>query len=110
MTTLSPEAAHAQIADAQLFLERVTGTRPRAIAYPYGDSSAAVEEIARANGLELGLTCNAHRNSLPLGRRSMLRLGRFDVIADDTFLERCNECRLDFSLSRIARAAKRRFG
>lgn len=109
LTTLSPQAVHAQIAGAQDFLARVTGTRPRAIAYPYGDSSPAVVEIARANGLELGLTCNAHRNTLPLGQGNLLRLGRFEVIADDAFLKRCHECRLDFSLSRIARSAARRF-
>lgn len=109
LTTLSPEAVHAQIADAQNFLERVTGARPRAIAYPYGDSSPAVAGIAQANGLELGLTCNAHRNSLPIGQSNFLSLGRFEVIADSAFLRRCHECRLDFSVSRAARSMARRF-
>jgi peptidoglycan/xylan/chitin deacetylase (PgdA/CDA1 family) len=107
LTTLPPDAIHAQIADAQNFLERVTGLRPRAIAYPYGDSSPAVTGIAEASGLELGLTCNAHRNSLPIGQGDFLNLGRFEIIADEAFLGRCHESRLSFSVSKFARSIAR---
>lgn len=109
LTTLAPDVVHAQIADAQDFLEQVTGARPRAIAYPYGDSSPEVVEIARINGLELGLTCNAHRNSVPIRQNNFLRLGRFEVIADDRFHQRCHETRLDVSFSRMARSISHRF-
>jgi len=38
-----------------------TGTRPRALAYPYGAWNPAVRDAARAAGYEVGLTLNAGR-------------------------------------------------
>lgn len=109
LTMLAPAQVDTQIAEAQAFLEAVTGARPRTIAYPYGDWSPAVVAAARAHGLELGLTCDARRDSLPLGPDDLFRLGRFAVFSDDAFLRRCRECRLDFSFSRVARSAVHRF-
>jgi len=103
LTSLTPEQANAQIADAQNFLARVTGTRPRTLAYPYGNWSPEIAAAAKANGIELALTCDAHRNRLPLEPSDLLTLGRFSVLMDERFAARCHDCRLDFSLTRLSR-------
>lgn len=103
LTSLPPTQANAQIADAQNFLARVIGTRPRTLAYPYGNWSPEIAAAAKANGIELALTCDAHRNRLPLKPNDLLILGRFSVLMDERFAARCHDCRLDLSLTRLSR-------
>jgi peptidoglycan/xylan/chitin deacetylase (PgdA/CDA1 family) len=109
LTTLDRKQCEAQIAKSQDYLERTTGRRPRSIAYPFGDYDSEVVDIAASQGLELGLTCEPYRNHLPLQDSPNLTLGRFQPFADSLFLERCNDCRMDFSLMRSAKSIKDRF-
>lgn len=109
LSALDRQQGETQIKEAQEYLERTTGRRPRSIAYPFGDYNTEVIDFAASQGLELGLTCEPFRNHLPLQNGSHLTLGRFQPFADSLFLKRCNDCRTDFSLMRAAKSVKDRF-
>jgi peptidoglycan/xylan/chitin deacetylase (PgdA/CDA1 family) len=68
-----PQGARDQIAGAQRFLTRISGTTPTSIAYPNGSYNAAVLQSARDVGLEFGLTTRAGLNSGAISRPMELR-------------------------------------
>jgi peptidoglycan/xylan/chitin deacetylase (PgdA/CDA1 family) len=76
LTRCSPAEAQEAMRQGKDQLEAMTGCRTDAIAYPNGDFSAAVLEGARATGHELGFTCVAKANRLPLDAGAKLTLGR----------------------------------
>jgi peptidoglycan/xylan/chitin deacetylase (PgdA/CDA1 family) len=73
LVNYDPEGIRQQIDEAQQFLAGIIGTAPRSIAYPNGNCDARVTEIARAAGLELGLTVRAGVNHAPTQDPMMLR-------------------------------------
>ncbi len=74
-----------QIRQSQQYLADLTGTRPRVIAYPNGECSPQVAEIAQAEGLELGLTGERKKyffdEPMPLMRLGRVTLYGFRQIA-----------------------------
>jgi peptidoglycan/xylan/chitin deacetylase (PgdA/CDA1 family) len=65
-----------QIRNAQQFLEELSGETPQVIAYPNGEFSPAIANIAKAEGLQLGLTGERKKYSLnrPIPRMTMGRV------------------------------------
>jgi peptidoglycan/xylan/chitin deacetylase (PgdA/CDA1 family) len=66
-----------EIEEAQGVLAGITGTSPRSIAYPNGNFNAKVTEIAKAAGLEFGLTVRAGTNRV--GRHAPMELHRVTI-------------------------------
>jgi peptidoglycan/xylan/chitin deacetylase (PgdA/CDA1 family) len=100
LTNYPPEQARAQIVGAQDALEEMTGVRPGSIAYPNGDYSPAVIALAREAGLRLGISCDPHKNHLPLDANGdeIMRLGRFSLTGTDSIERQCDLCRSDLQL------------
>lgn len=66
-----------QIVACQDALEQLAGKRPVAIAYPNGNTSAAVIESAVQAGLRVGFTVRPNRTPLPLASEARMAIGRF---------------------------------
>jgi peptidoglycan/xylan/chitin deacetylase (PgdA/CDA1 family) len=105
----SAEQAWAQIQQAQDDIRAITGHAPDMIAYPNGEDSSAVVEIARKLGLRFGLTVNPGANRLPLrpGSRPAMNLRRFTLQGDQGIDAQCYMSRASVSLYRSARRLKR---
>ena len=74
LTNYSSPEVRVQIGDCQEELRRMTGLVPSCIAYPNGNWSPAIVEIAQALGLDTGVCTLPGRNPLPLeksGKRKM---------------------------------------
>lgn len=104
----SPEEMSDQIGDAQRYLRQVTGTAPLTITFPHGDYDSTVIEVARRNGLELGITVEERKNALHLDADGLMRIGRFSVTCDDGLVDRLRLCCSDVGLERLLRRALRR--
>jgi peptidoglycan/xylan/chitin deacetylase (PgdA/CDA1 family) len=76
LTGCSPAEAEEAMRRGKEELEAMTGCATDAIAYPNGNFSATVVDAARTTGHELGFTCVAKVNRLPLDSRTRLTLGR----------------------------------
>lgn len=74
---LAPAAARAEIRASREDLRRELGVDARVLAYPYGAHDDAVVEAARAEGIELGLTCLPGHDRVP--GTDPLRLHRTNV-------------------------------
>jgi peptidoglycan/xylan/chitin deacetylase (PgdA/CDA1 family) len=82
LTRCTEEEASAQIGGAQDWLAELLGRPPFFIAYPNGNFNANVTELARAEGLRLGVTVAPGANALPAGAAERMQLGRFRVVFD----------------------------
>lgn len=89
-----------QIRGAQDSLERALGRRPDFIAYPNGDVSEEVFQLARDEGLKLGITTTPGKNRVPLDRASgggLLALRRYTLDGACDLVGQFEACRSDFS-------------
>lgn len=77
LTNLPGDQVRSQIAGAQDTLERVCGTAPISIAFPNGNFSPSIIDVAEQLGLRVGLTVVPHRNPVPDGSTASMSLGRF---------------------------------
>jgi peptidoglycan/xylan/chitin deacetylase (PgdA/CDA1 family) len=77
LTNYTPEAAAAQIGDAQDMLESMCGVRPIMIAYPNGDVTPAVLDAAEKCGLRVGVTVESRRGAVPTDDRERMTIARF---------------------------------
>ena len=98
-----------QLAGAQQAIHEMTGTTPRAVAYPNGDYSAAVLRAARETGFALGIGVEPRKNRLPLNPRgdAWLRLGRFTPPGGELLAAQCDAFRSDLRLYAAARSLAR---
>ena len=82
--------------------------RAEMIAYPNGDESPAVVDVARSLGLRLGVGVEPGRNRLPLelGSRDAMILKRFTLNAGSAIEAQCRMSRSSLSLYRSARNVK----
>jgi peptidoglycan/xylan/chitin deacetylase (PgdA/CDA1 family) len=71
MAAADEDEVLADLADAAEALERITGRRPRYLAYPYGPSSPAAERAARRSGLTAAFTVDEPER----GRFALARVG-----------------------------------
>lgn len=88
LTVVDPQTQFEEIRRCQLELERVTGRRPQAIAYPNGNFSAETVVSATKAGIDAGVTCLPSRTRLgtigdpetrmTIGRFASLRHARMD--------------------------------
>jgi peptidoglycan/xylan/chitin deacetylase (PgdA/CDA1 family) len=100
LTNYPADAVRDELGQAQDFLRETTGARPVAIGYPNGNYSAAVIAVARAVGLQLGITCEPRKNYLPLPTTgdAIMTLGRFMVNGTDRLARECADSRMDYHL------------
>ena len=101
----SRREASEEIGGAQRWLEEQLGEAPFFIAYPNGNTSDAVVEVAREEGLRLGTTVASFRNRLPLGEEARMRIGRFRVVFDSRATARMRAVRSSVQLTGPLRAA-----
>lgn len=98
-----PAEAAAQVAGAQAWLGETLGEAPFVIAYPNGNADDALAEMARGQGLRLGVTVIPQRNELPVVERARMRLGRFRLVFDRREGERMRAIRSSVQLAAAAR-------
>lgn len=96
-----------EIAQAQTALERLTGRRPTAIAYPDGGFDQGIAEAARAAGLELGFTTEPRKEYLCNLEERRMVLGRFCPWGDREIACQCSGFRSDIALEQRYRSLKR---
>jgi peptidoglycan/xylan/chitin deacetylase (PgdA/CDA1 family) len=108
LTNYSEAGVRSQILSAQDDIFAMTGKRAEMIAYPNGDESPAILDVARSLGFRLGLGVVPGRNRLPLemGSREAMRLKRFILHADSAIEAQCRMSRSGLSLYRSARSVK----
>jgi peptidoglycan/xylan/chitin deacetylase (PgdA/CDA1 family) len=108
LTNYSEAEVRAQIQSAQDDIRAMTGRTAEIIAYPNGDESQAIVDVATSVGLHLGLTVNPGRNRLPLRMDSpgAMRLKRFTLHAGSAIEAQCRMSRSGLSLYRSARRVK----
>jgi peptidoglycan/xylan/chitin deacetylase (PgdA/CDA1 family) len=93
-----------QIAGAQRWLAETLGEAPFVIAYPNGDVDDGVAEVAREQGLRLGVTVAPGLNPAPVEAQTRMRLGRFRVVFDRREKARMRAVRSSVQLTAAARA------
>ncbi len=76
---LAADEIRDQIVGAQAALERMTGSTPRAIAYPNGDYDRLVIETVRSTGLTCGITTVRRKEQMPISAERLLELGRLQL-------------------------------
>lgn len=89
-----------QIANAQVELQQMLGSKPDIIAYPNGNYSAAAIRAARRAGLKTGITVDKRKNYLPIDWHSdeALQLGRFVLWGTEDIATQCDIFRSDFRI------------
>lgn len=102
----SAAAAREQIAGAQQSIERMTGVRPTAIAYPNGAHSAKVIAWCVEAGLQIGFTVRPRKSSLPIsaGTPAAMRIGRFMPDGREAMEGQCKTYRSDLQLYSVFHA------
>ena len=110
LTNYSPAEVRAQIQGAQDDLQKMTGKSPAIIAYPNGNETPAIVEVARSAGMLFGLGVDPGRNGLPLqpGSQDSMTLRRFMLTGDCGIEAQCRASRSLFSLYRVGRSVKRK--
>lgn len=103
LTNCFSEEIRSQIRDCQENLREMTGKAPEIIAYPNGNCSREIAEVARDAGLLFGLLARPGRNRLPLraGMSRAMTLKRFTLWGDRTVEAQCRASRSPLSLHRL---------
>lgn len=81
LTQRSDAVIDEEIDRSNAFFKDVLGHEPRCMAYPNGNYSEQVIRRCHAKGIDVGLTCHAHADSLPAipHPKQLMRLGRFMI-------------------------------
>jgi peptidoglycan/xylan/chitin deacetylase (PgdA/CDA1 family) len=110
LTNYAVEEMRAQIQRAQTDIHAITGKSPEFIAYPAGELSSAVVDVARSSGMRFGFGVRPGRNRLPLkpGSRVAMTLNRFTLTGDCPIESQCRASRSLLSLYRVGRTIKRK--
>jgi len=106
LTGCDAARARREIRACQEHLAELTGSPPLAIAYPFGRHDARVADLARAEGLRLGMTSLPRKNQLPLTHVDRFRIGRAFVPCGAELLRACERCRSDLGLRRRMEALR----
>ncbi len=101
---LSQDEIREQIVGAQGALERMTGSVPRAIAYPNGDYDRLVLETVTSVGLTCGISTVRRKEQMPLSPERLLELGRLQL---EQHLDLETQLRLARSGIQLGNAARR---
>jgi peptidoglycan/xylan/chitin deacetylase (PgdA/CDA1 family) len=110
LTNYSKMEIREQIQGAQDDIQEMTGRTPQVIAYPNGNESSGVIEIAREIGLRLGMICRSGKNRLPirLSANTAMILKRFTLLGSRDIGRQCRATRSGVSLYRILGALRAR--
>jgi len=105
----APEAAE-QIQNAQAALTQMSGRVPQVIAYPNGNISKAIIQMAQSAGLGLGMTVGPGRNAIPraLSASPSLELRRYTLEGDRDIRTQCQVARSPISLQSALLALRSR--
>jgi len=103
LTNCFSEEMRSQIRACQESLGEMTGKTPEIIAYPNGNCSREIAEVARAVGLRFGLLACPGRNPLPLqgGASRAMAMKRFTLWGDRSVEVQCRAARAPLSLYRM---------
>jgi peptidoglycan/xylan/chitin deacetylase (PgdA/CDA1 family) len=94
LTNYSAREVKQQIQRAQDDILAITGRTPNMIAYPNGNYSQQILEIARQSGVLLGVTAEPGKNRLPLDpKRQAMHIKRFVLWGDQAVNGQCRVCR-----------------
>ena len=110
LSQCQPADAEAQVGGAQRWLRDLLGYEPYFVAYPNGDVNASVIDVARGQGLRLGVTIVPARNRLPASATARMELGRFEVVFDRRERSQMRAVRSTVQLTAAAQVAARRVG
>jgi len=103
LTVHDDDMVRTQIRAAQESLAALTGAPPSIIAYPNGDYDARVVQLARVEGLRLGVGVAPMKNRLPLSRDAEMEIARYFVRGGTDLLAECRRCRSDLQLRHLRR-------
>lgn len=108
LTRLDRQGIRAELEGAQDYLEGVLGERPRTVAYPNGDYDDNVLEIARACGLQVGVTADPKKNRAHSTDAELLTLGRYRIEREIDLIEQLHASRSGLQLANLGRRFLRR--
>lgn len=102
--------AREQIQGGQDAIQEMTGRVPGIIAYPNGNISPAIQQIAREAGLRFGVVARGGRNHLPLKIEApeAMTLKRFTLWGDRGIASQCRASRADISFQGLVESLKAR--
>jgi len=103
LTVHDDDTVRTQIRAGQDYLAALTGAPPIIIAYPNGDYDARVLQLARAEGLRLGMIVAPMKNRLPLSADAEMQIARYLVRGGTDLLAECRRCRSDLQLRHLRR-------
>lgn len=105
LTNYSPEEAMEQIRECQEVLQQETGRLPICISYPNGNHSNEIAQIARSEGLALGITGITGKNYLPITQDGLseMKLRRMVPYGQGSLISQCASFRTDIHLYGVAK-------
>jgi peptidoglycan/xylan/chitin deacetylase (PgdA/CDA1 family) len=110
LDSLEAEAIERELRGAQTYLDRLTGTAPKAVSYPNGNYDARVIETVRALGLPVGVTTVRRKTRVPLAAEEKLELGRFQLDPVTGIEAQVRVLRSELPIANTLRRIKRRTG
>jgi peptidoglycan/xylan/chitin deacetylase (PgdA/CDA1 family) len=94
LTSCSVKEIRLEISKCQKAVEQIIGKSPSAISYPFGRFNDEVLDVAQAEGLRFGFTCEEGKNRLPLNK-DILQLRRYDFLGESPSAVQCDRFRSD---------------
>lgn len=110
LTNHSAAVIRAEIRACQEELACIVGAAPTAISYPNGNFSTQVVEIAKEEGLYVGITGRTRKNYLPLvpDGNAEMTLGRMVPYGRRAITAQCEAFRAEVGVYRMAKRASER--
>ncbi len=103
LTTCDNCEVRSQIRACQDYLAELTGAAPQSIAYPYGNYDGRVLQVARSEGLLLGVTVEPRKNRLPLANGAEMAIARYSLSGGPALVNQCQAYRSDIQLRHVLR-------
>ena len=103
LTNYPREQIATQIRGCQTALQEMAGYSPAVIAYPNGNVSNQVVDVARSEGLSVGFSLRPHKNVVPLEPEMQMTLGRFILWGGSDVRGQCAVFRSEFAPTRYLR-------
>ena len=100
LTNLNRSEIRQEIENAQVLIEKMTGSIPSIIAYPNGNFNEDIVEVCGdINAIKVGITTIHKKNHLPLNfYGNVYSLGRFTLWGNKSIVNQCKLIRSDIRL------------
>lgn len=100
LTNLNRSEVRQEIENAQVLIEKMTGSLPSIIAYPNGNFNEDILEVCGdINAIKVGITTIHKKNPLPLNfYGNVYSLGRFTLWGNKSIVNQCKLIRSDIRL------------